>query len=154
MPDLYRRFLDLKDPIVLWNRYGGWSIGWTAGAGNRAFSYTGRDLLAFPGKDRRRDRAFFNIYHYSRNTSDPGTQAYRLSGRDFAVADITFCIFGSDHIRRIWIYTRPPVCIAAVWHIQGMGSAPMKINYKKISKILKKIYKQWEIFWTNKKFRV
>lgn len=30
----------------------------------------------------------------------------------------------------------------------------MKINYKKISKILKKIYKQWEIFWTNKKFRV
>lgn len=28
------------------------------------------------------------------------------------------------------------------------------INYKDFSKILIKIYKQWEMFWTNKKFRV
>ena len=116
--------------------------------------YTGWDTAPFPGRDFSGSRGFPFVCGHCRAPADPGTQAGRRSCRNLPSSDPAFYIPGTDDLRRIRVYSGTFNSLTSIWDLSRMGPALDVINYKDFSKTLKKFYKQWEIFWTNKKFRV
>ena len=151
---MHCRALCVENPLLFGTGDSSGRLGCAAHIGNRNLPDTGGDPSAFSGGNIYRSRTLSLICDYSRSPSDPGTQAGRESHRHFSPSDPAFCISGIDHLRWIRVYSGAFFGITAIRNLQKMGFAFGIINYKDFSKILIKIYKQWEMFWTNKKFRV